>query len=76
MIIISAVELNVAVTAANVPSFKAIWRKHVNGTLKGNTNSVNLSEERTLWREQCEDSDYLPQQRARGESGSAGFLDE
>ena len=43
MIIISSVELNVAITAANVPSFKAIWRKHVTGTLKGNTDSVNLS---------------------------------
>ncbi|KAJ5719283.1 hypothetical protein N7493_007738 [Penicillium malachiteum] len=39
MVIISAIELNVAITAANVPSFKAIWRKHVTGTLTDQSNS-------------------------------------
>ncbi|KAJ5629816.1 hypothetical protein N7528_003473 [Penicillium herquei] len=39
MVIISAIELNVAITAANVPSFKAIWRKHVTKTLTDQSNS-------------------------------------
>jgi hypothetical protein len=45
MVIISAVELNVAIMASNVPSLKAVWLKHVSGSLKGtdHTSSVHLS---------------------------------
>ncbi|PLN80574.1 hypothetical protein BDW42DRAFT_194389 [Aspergillus taichungensis] len=43
MVIISAVELNIAIMAANVPSFKAIWLKHVSGSLSEYKSSVQLS---------------------------------
>lgn len=43
MVIISAVELNVAIMAANAPSFKAIWLKHVSGSLSEYVSSVQLS---------------------------------
>ncbi|KAJ5745080.1 hypothetical protein N7520_010262 [Penicillium odoratum] len=43
MVIISAVELNSAIVASNLPTFKAVWRKHVTGTLASRTTSHNLS---------------------------------
>ncbi|KAL3476708.1 hypothetical protein BJX99DRAFT_258258 [Aspergillus californicus] len=43
MVIISAVELNVAIMAANAPSLKAVWLKHVTGTLGSYMSSIHLS---------------------------------
>ena len=43
MVIISAIELNVAIIAASVPSLKAVWRKHISKTLTDQTTSVQLS---------------------------------
>ncbi|KAL5340157.1 hypothetical protein BJX70DRAFT_396930 [Aspergillus crustosus] len=43
MVVISAAELNVAIMAANAPSLKAVWLKHVSGSLSSYTGSINLS---------------------------------
>ncbi|KAL4886243.1 hypothetical protein BJY04DRAFT_213774 [Aspergillus karnatakaensis] len=44
MVVISAVELNVAIMAANAPSLKAVWLKHVTGSLGSYlSSSVRLS---------------------------------
>ncbi|KAL2851911.1 hypothetical protein BJY01DRAFT_232806 [Aspergillus pseudoustus] len=43
MVIISAVELNVAIMAANAPSLKAVWLKHINGSISNYISSVQLS---------------------------------
>ncbi|KAL2815252.1 hypothetical protein BDW59DRAFT_177688 [Aspergillus cavernicola] len=49
MVVISAVELNVAIMAANAPSLKAFWMKHVSGSLSSYMSSTPLS---TLSRKQ------------------------
>ncbi|KAL3483921.1 hypothetical protein BJX62DRAFT_230654 [Aspergillus germanicus] len=43
MVIISAVELDVAIMAANAPSLKAVWLKHVSGSLSDYMSSIPLS---------------------------------
>lgn len=43
MVIISAAELNVAIMAANAPSLKAVWLKHVSGSLSNYMSSMPLS---------------------------------
>ncbi|KAJ5216800.1 hypothetical protein N7468_009808 [Penicillium chermesinum] len=43
MVIISAIELNVAIMVANAPSLKAFWLRHVRGSLSDYTSSVKLS---------------------------------
>ncbi|KAJ5988151.1 hypothetical protein N7481_003361 [Penicillium waksmanii] len=45
MVIISTVELNVAIMASNVPSLKEVWLRHVSGSLKGteHTSSAHVS---------------------------------
>ncbi|KAI9375055.1 hypothetical protein BJX61DRAFT_540203 [Aspergillus egyptiacus] len=43
MVIVSAVELNVAIMAANAPSLKAVWLKHSSGSLDGYLASTRLS---------------------------------
>ncbi|KAL4804567.1 hypothetical protein BDV18DRAFT_161662 [Aspergillus unguis] len=43
MVIISSAELNTAIMAANAPSLKAVWLKHVRGSLSGYMSTVQLS---------------------------------
>lgn len=43
MVIISAAELNVAIMAANAPSLKAVWLKHISGSLSSYMSSMPLS---------------------------------
>ncbi|OJJ07322.1 hypothetical protein ASPVEDRAFT_155195 [Aspergillus versicolor CBS 583.65] len=43
MVIISAAELNVAIMAANAPSLKAVWLKHISGSLSNYMSSMPLS---------------------------------
>ncbi|KAL4922112.1 hypothetical protein BDW62DRAFT_172956 [Aspergillus aurantiobrunneus] len=43
MVIISALELDVAIMAANAPSLKAVWLKHVSGSLSDYVSTVRLS---------------------------------
>ena len=43
MVIISALELNVAIMAANAPSLKAVWLKHISGSLSSYMSSIQLS---------------------------------
>ncbi|KAL4901992.1 hypothetical protein BDW74DRAFT_181149 [Aspergillus multicolor] len=43
MVIISAAELDVAIMAANAPSLKAVWLKHVTGSIGSYVSTVRLA---------------------------------
>ncbi|KAL4746150.1 hypothetical protein BDW72DRAFT_197965 [Aspergillus terricola var. indicus] len=71
-VIISAVELNVAIMAANAPSLKAVWLKHISGSLSSYMSSIQLS---SLQRKQHAAASNPPVLNHRSHPKNNDFLD-